>query len=64
VPAGLGLDGAAILDVAFTAKLRLFGSRVYEALGVETDPFFLEQTDLVEATAASSGTVASRQPSA
>jgi len=31
--------------------LRLFGSRVYEALGVETDSFFLEQTDLVEATA-------------
>lgn len=47
-----GLDDAAILDVAFTANLRLFGSRVYEALGVEADPFFLEQTDLVEATAA------------
>jgi len=57
-----GLDDAAILDVAFTANLRLFGSRVYEALGVEADPFFLEQTDLMEATAASGGTVASRQP--
>ena len=29
--------------------LRLFESRVYAALGVEADPFFLEQTDLVEA---------------
>jgi uncharacterized peroxidase-related enzyme len=47
----IGLDDAAILDVAFTAALRLFGSRLYDALGVETDPFFLEQTDLVEAVA-------------
>jgi len=49
----VGVDDAAILDVALTANLRLFGSRVYEALGVEADPFFLEQTDLVEATASS-----------
>jgi len=46
---GAGLDDAAIVDVAVTACLRLFGSRVYDALGVETDPFFLEQTDLVDA---------------
>jgi uncharacterized peroxidase-related enzyme len=45
----LGLDDAAILQVAFNAALRLLGSRVYGALGVEADPFFLEQTDLVEA---------------
>ena len=43
----LGLDDAAIVDVAVTANLRLFGSRVYDALGVETDPFFLEQRDLM-----------------
>lgn len=48
---GVGLDDAAILDVAVTAALRLFGSRVYDALGVETDPFYLEQIDLVEAVA-------------
>lgn len=45
----VGLDDPAILDVAFTAGQRLLGSRLYDALGVETDPFFLEQTDLVEA---------------
>jgi uncharacterized peroxidase-related enzyme len=45
----VGLDDAAILDVAVTANLRLFGSRIYDAVGAETDPFFLEQTDLVEA---------------
>jgi len=28
-----------------------FGSRVYETLGVETDPFYLEQTDLLAAVA-------------
>jgi uncharacterized peroxidase-related enzyme len=47
----LGLDDATILDAAVSAALRLFGSRVYDALGVETDPFYLEQTDLVEAVA-------------
>ncbi|HXF82703.1 MAG TPA: hypothetical protein VNN19_08130 [bacterium] len=46
-----GLDDAAIVDVAVTACLRLFGSRVYDALGIETDPFFLEQQDLVQAAA-------------
>jgi len=46
-----GLDDAAIVDVAVTAGLRLFGSRVYDALGIETDPFFLEQQDLVQAAA-------------
>lgn len=45
----VGVDDAAILDVNVTANLRLFGSRVYDALGVETDPFLLEQADLVEA---------------
>lgn len=44
-----GLDDGAIVDVAVTAALRLFGSRIYDALGVETDAFFLEQPDLVEA---------------
>jgi uncharacterized peroxidase-related enzyme len=46
-----GLDDAAILDVAVTAAQRLLGSRLYEALGVEADPFFLEQTDLMEVVA-------------
>ncbi len=45
----VGLDDAAILEVAFTAGFRLLGSRLYDALGVETDPFFLEQEDLVAA---------------
>ncbi len=44
----VGLDDAVILDVALAAAQRLFGSRVYNALGVEADQFFLEQTDLVE----------------
>lgn len=44
-----GLDDAAILDVAVAANLRQFGSRVFAALGVEPDPFFLEQTGLVQA---------------
>lgn len=44
----VGLEDAAIVDVAVTANLRLFGSRVYDALGIEADPFFLEQTDLME----------------
>jgi uncharacterized peroxidase-related enzyme len=43
-----GLDDASIVDVAVTAALRLFGSRVYDALGVEADPFFFEQQDLIE----------------
>ncbi|MDR7481446.1 MAG: hypothetical protein QN183_06330 [Armatimonadota bacterium] len=47
-----GLDDGAIIDVAVWANLRALRSRVYEALGVETDPFFLEQADLVEAVAA------------
>jgi uncharacterized peroxidase-related enzyme len=42
-----GLDDEAIVDVAVTASLRLFGSRVYDALGVEADEFFLEQQDLM-----------------
>lgn len=46
---GVGLRDEDILDVAVVANLRLFGSRVYDALGVETDPFFLEQSDLVAA---------------
>jgi uncharacterized peroxidase-related enzyme len=45
----LGLDDAAVLAVAFTAAFRVLGSRLYDALGVEADPFFLEQQDLVEA---------------
>jgi uncharacterized peroxidase-related enzyme len=47
----VGLDDGAILDVAAVAAQRLFGSRVYDALSVETDQFFLEQADLVEAVA-------------
>jgi cystathionine beta-lyase family protein involved in aluminum resistance len=31
------------------ANLRAFRSRIYEALGVQTDPFYLEQDDLVQA---------------
>ena len=46
---GLGLDDTSVLTVAFTAAFRLLGSRLYDALGVETDPFFLEQEDLMEA---------------
>jgi len=45
----LGLDDTAIVAVAFTAAFRLLGSRLYNALGIETDPFFLEQDDLVAA---------------
>jgi uncharacterized peroxidase-related enzyme len=44
----VGLEDAAIVDVAATAALRLFGSRVYDALGVEADGFFLDQHDLME----------------
>lgn len=47
-----GLDDGAILDVAVWANLRAFRSRIYEALGVEADPFFLEQEDLVAAVTA------------
>jgi uncharacterized peroxidase-related enzyme len=46
---GLELDDTAVLAVAFTAAFRVLGSRLYDALGVETDPFFLEQQDLMEA---------------
>ncbi len=49
---GVGLDDATIVDVAVTANLRLFGSRVYDALGVEADPFFTEQADLLDAITA------------
>jgi uncharacterized peroxidase-related enzyme len=45
----VGLDDRAVIDVAVWANLRAFRSRLYEALGVQTDPFFLEQADLVEA---------------
>lgn len=51
----VGLDDASILDVVVSANLRLFGSRVYDAIGVETDPFFLEQTDLAEVVTARDG---------
>lgn len=44
-----GLDDAAILEVAFTAAFRLFGSRLYEGLGVEIDPFLQEQEDRLAA---------------
>ncbi len=47
-----GLDDGAILDIAVWANLRAFRSRIYEALGVQTDPFFLEQEDLLAAVAA------------
>jgi len=47
-----GLDDGAILDIAVWANLRAFRSRIYEALGVQTDPFFLEQEDLLMAVAA------------
>lgn len=45
----VGLDEGAILDVAVWTNLRAFRSRIYEALGVQTDHFFLEQEDLVQA---------------
>lgn len=44
----VGLDDGGIVDVAATAAYRLFGSRIYDALGVEADPFFRDQADLVE----------------
>jgi alkylhydroperoxidase family enzyme len=44
-----GLDDGTILDIAVWANLRAFRSRIYEALGVQTDPFFLEQADLIAA---------------
>jgi alkylhydroperoxidase family enzyme len=49
----VGLDDRAIIDVAVWANLGAFRSRIYDALGVQTDPFFLEQADLVEAVALS-----------
>lgn len=45
----VGLDDRAIVEVAFTAGFRLFGSRLFHALGAEIDAFFLEQEDLVAA---------------
>src|SRR5262249_19913485 len=45
----MGLGDTAFVAVAFTAAFRLLGSRLYNALGIETDPFFLEQDDLVAA---------------
>lgn len=45
----VGLDDAVIVDVAVTAAVRLFGCRVLDALGVEPDPFFREEPDLVAA---------------
>ncbi|MDR7464167.1 MAG: hypothetical protein QN152_06375 [Armatimonadota bacterium] len=50
-----GLDDGAILDVAVWANLRACRSRIYEALGVQTDPFFLEQEDLLAVVAAPEG---------
>ncbi len=47
-----GLDDGAIIDVAVGANWRALRSRIYEALGVQTDPFFLEQEDLVQAVSA------------
>ena len=43
----IDLDDGAVIDIAVWANLRAFRSRIYGALGVETDPFFLEQQDLV-----------------
>jgi uncharacterized peroxidase-related enzyme len=51
----VGLDDRAIIDVAVWANLRAFRSKIYEALGVRTDPFFLEQSDLVQAVAVHKG---------
>lgn len=45
----VGVDDGGIIDVAVWANLRAFRSRIYEALGVQTDSFFLEQDDLVQA---------------
>lgn len=45
----VGLDDGAIIDVAVWSNLRALRSRIYEALGVQTDSFFLEQDDLVQA---------------
>lgn len=62
----VGLHDRAIIDVAVWANLRAFRSRIYEALGVQTDPFFLEQADLVEAltlTSPSAGQQASSSTS-
>ncbi len=51
----VGLDDGGILDVAIWANLRAFRSKIYEALGVRSDPFFLEQSDLVQAVAVHEG---------
>jgi uncharacterized peroxidase-related enzyme len=47
-----GVDDGTILDIAVWATLRALRSRLYDALGVQTDPFFLEQEDLVAAITA------------
>lgn len=52
----VGLDDETILNVAFTAAQRLLGSRLYTALGVECDRFFLEQQDIVGAVAPDAAT--------
>lgn len=57
----VGLDDAEILDVAVTAALLVFAACLYKGVGAEADPFFLEQTDLVEALLAT--TVAKRSSS-
>lgn len=41
-----GLDDGGVVDVAVWACLRASRSRLYQALGVQTDPFFLEQEGL------------------
>jgi len=55
-----GLDDGAILDIAVWASLRACRSRIYEALGLQTDPFFLEQEDLLAAVAAADAKEAAR----
>jgi uncharacterized peroxidase-related enzyme len=54
----VGLDDGAVIDIVVWASLRAFRSRIYEALGVNPDPFFLEQEDLVEAVGTSRAAVA------
>lgn len=45
----LALDDGAILEVAVTAAFMRLETRLWDGLGVEIDPFFLEQEDLVAA---------------
>jgi uncharacterized peroxidase-related enzyme len=54
----VGLDDGAVIDIAVWATLRAFRSRIYEALGVSPDPFFLEQEDLLDAVGRSRGAAA------